>query len=472
MTIHNLNERNVNLSGKGYVPLLHGRASGLIVSQLETSAYNVPGKTKEKLEESTSPDQVFYSNNAIWEQVKHRTVRYNSYIKLEDFCLFEWIPRSPGLYFTDKAEQARKYALNNIEKIENDLIIFNPDGKGSMLDGGIGNFRLTPIELNGDETFFVSASSNGICHQGFPVAISSTLYNEYIDQIIGRGTVYCSLVGKLRYIPKEYASLYQGNSEADKFYLYVEEIQPSTQSYYSFEHDLEISVAVSFLGEFRNKEGIFASYVSFDPSSKRSFEENVLWMEDSYVKNSYNGTIITDFDQQRNHFPEAVFSLEKVMSNSIIKKELQSIEETFGLNIDVAHTIKRQENIIVIENKGDVYMEGSSKYIISGGEQGAVGDGVSANNFIQVTGKSIQEIDLDVLASELETLRTAARKDSTDLEHDLAMGNLAAAEAAAKQGNRSEVVKHLRNAGKWAFDTATAIGVAVAAEAIKTSLGI
>ena len=473
MTLRKQNNQSIDLSGKSYVPLPYGRASRLVESQLETSAYNVPGKTADEFEKSSGFDQVFFSNNAIWEQVKHRTLRYNSYIKLENFCLFEWIPRSPGLYFTDEAKRARKDALDYIERIENDLIIYNPYGKVSMLEGGIGNFRLTPIELYGDETFFVSASSNGICHQGFPVAIPSTLYNEYLDQIIERGSVYCSLVGKLRFIPKEYASLYQGNSDADKFYLYIEEIQSSTNPYYFYgEFDLAVSIAVSFFGEFSDRREVLASYVTFDPSSKKSFDESVSWMEDSYIKKSYKGTVLTDFDQQRSHFPEAVFSLEKVMSNSVSKIELQGVEEKLDLNINGTRILERQDRIAVIVNKGDVYMEGSSKYNISGGQQGAVGDGASANDFIQVTGKSIQEIDLEALSSELETLRAAARKNATDVEHDLAMGSLAAAEAAAKQGNRSEVVKHLRNAGKWAFDTATAIGVRVAAEAIRASLGM
>lgn len=53
-----------------------------------------------------------------------------------------------------------------------------------------------------------SASSSGICHEGFPVALPLEMYNPLIDEITSKGAVVRKLVGKLRFIPEVLASLY------------------------------------------------------------------------------------------------------------------------------------------------------------------------------------------------------------------------------------------------------------------------
>jgi hypothetical protein len=54
----------------------------------------------------------------------------------------------------------------------------------------------------------------------------------------------------------------------------------------------------------------------------------------------------------------------------------------------------------------------------------------------------------------------------------MSLANVAAAEKEAKAGNEEKAIDHLKKAGKWALDMATKIGVTVATEAIKGSLGL
>ncbi|RZJ77250.1 MAG: hypothetical protein EOO20_29030 [Chryseobacterium sp.] len=80
---------------------------------------------------------------------------------------------------------------------------------------------------------------------------------------------------------------------------------------------------------------------------------------------------------------------------------------------------------------------------------------------------STNSLDLEVLASELGKLRGVARQQATEAEHDTAVGAIAQAESAAKEGNENDAMQYLAKSGTWALDIATKVGVSVAAEAIK-----
>ena len=199
----------------------------------------------------------------------------------------------------------------------------------------------------------------------------------------------------------------------------MEDIKEPSHRVRGYKTDLSVSLAVSFLGEFREKHGIYASYVNFNPKVRGSFQENINWMEQEYVTNMHKGTIFTDFDQQVNHFPNAVFSLEKIMSRTIDNKDVSEVRE-FG--IDLGTVLKHQCMINISLEKGDLYM--GSKYNISGGNQGAVGDGAQASNFLQTSNQALSSLDLKELAAELSALRQAAKQESSDVEHDIAIGEI------------------------------------------------
>ncbi len=82
-------------------------------------------------------------------------------------------------------------------------------------------------------------------------------------------------------------------------------------------------------------------------------------------------------------------------------------------------------------------------------------------------------IDLFALAEKLEDIRKQIRSQSNDsLEADVAVGEIAKAQKAAKEGDYSRVTEHLKAAGKWAFDFASSVGSSLVAEAIKKSMGM
>lgn len=144
-------------------------------------------------------------------------------------------------------------------------------------------------------------------------------------------------------------------------------------------------------------------------------------------------------------------------------------------------SIREYEDALHLHQEG---LSNSSLYVIGEvamsadtynvGQAGAVGSGATAQQFSmqQVWQQNAGQFNLEDLASELSTLRSAMRSQASETEHDIAIGAVAAAETAATAGDGAMVLSKLKEAGKWTFDVATKIGVSVAAAAIKTALKI
>jgi len=92
-------------------------------------------------------------------------------------------------------------------------------------------------------------------------------------------------------------------------------------------------------------------------------------------------------------------------------------------------------------------------------------------NFQQVWNQLQGSLNVEALAKELGTLRTAMTSEANEPDQHLAIGAVAAAEAAAKGGDGPKALEYLQKAGSWAFDVATKIGVNVASSALKGPFG-
>jgi hypothetical protein len=125
-------------------------------------------------------------------------------------------------------------------------------------------------------------------------------------------------------------------------------------------------------------------------------------------------------------------------------------------------------NVIVI---GEVAIS-QDTYTVE--QAGAVGPHAHAHEMtFNETGIQIEKtMDLSQLASELSKLRQAMRIEATEMEHDMAVGDVAKAERAAEAKNPSKLVEHLRSAGSWALNVATKIGASLAVDAIKQASGM
>lgn len=163
-----------------------------------------------------------------------------------------------------------------------------------------------------------------------------------------------------------------------------------------------------------------------------------------------------DFDL----FEEDFIELGNESEAQIYANELASIASVSGeYSADVRRTIIKEIRM------GDIYN--------NSGQAGAVGpkSTASGNTFVQMWNEKSDSIDLQVLATELDTLRQALKKISATPEQDASLGAVAAAQTAAQNGDGPETISYLSKAGKWALDVGTKVGAGVAVAAIKSSMG-
>jgi len=172
-------------------------------------------------------------------------------------------------------------------------------------------------------------------------------------------------------------------------------------------------------------------------------------------------------------------------ANSIIEmlaKELELYEEDFLDLEDTGSTERYMQFLIDLDGRGrygtrtrdrgmEVVM--GDRYEVHG-QAAAVGPNAHVHDvtFSQLWSQASERIDLPVLAEQLEQLRTALRAQARTPDDDQAVAEVGQAELAARSGDGPKVMRHLRNAGRWAFGIATSIGAAIAAEAIKHAAGL
>jgi hypothetical protein len=160
----------------------------------------------------------------------------------------------------------------------------------------------------------------------------------------------------------------------------------------------------------------------------------------------------------------------------------QALEGQVQFLKDEVRALERTVDKLLLNQKPTIYLSGgdlsmsSDTYNISG-QAGAVGPNARAQdmtfNQLQQIGSRIAEpMDLAALASELETLRQALKKEAVSEEHNIAVVDIGAAKRAAEAKDSEKLVESLKSAGKWALDVATKIGVSLATEAIKQSMGM
>ena len=190
-------------------------------------------------------------------------------------------------------------------------------------------------------------------------------------------------------------------------------------------------------------------------------------------------------------------AIQRLLGNVFTEQELSELNESNGLGIttrimstmeikilnEMNNLIFNQDfhkpdfekqqsvqNLITLINRGEIKL--GDKYIT--GQAGAIGSGAHVHEitFNQIWYQIEGSIDLPRLADELAVLRQAMKKDAIEPEQDVAVGAVAAAEQAAKNGNGPKALRFLKSAGKWALDMAEKIGVGVATAAIKGAMGI
>jgi hypothetical protein len=251
-------------AARHFVPLQGWSARTVVGTQVDAAGYQAAADMNESQKINVP---ICHSNNEIWELILHNRVRRSDLrISLDSFFLFEWFPRSPGLFHTSNGRQARRLAQKWIVEFAGGTVVYDPYGKASMLDGGVGTVRFRPIELAGTSYYLMTASSSGTCHEGFPIAVPEEFYNRMIDEIEDHGAVVRNVTGHLRFVPERMRSFFADVRDVPQLYLVVDDVGMPAHARSRRMEELRVSVAVSFVSDYEGVPRMYASYVTFDPS--------------------------------------------------------------------------------------------------------------------------------------------------------------------------------------------------------------
>jgi hypothetical protein len=179
--------------------------------------------------------------------------------------------------------------------------------------------------------------------------------------------------------------------------------------------------------------------------------------------------------------PRVVSSEDVANTQAVLAGQFGLYEQAF-VELETPEEVSRYVDLLLrASNPVGEYSKGTRNLFIQEltvgdqykvGQAGAVGPNSHAHDitFQQVWNEAAEKLDLETLASELAQLRPALKQASTSAEEDMAVGEVAMAEVAAKQKDGPKALAHLKNAGKWALGVAEKIGVGVATAAIKSAM--
>lgn len=307
-----------------------------VESQLSTSSLVLPS-----LPSSSAQDSHFGTTQEFWSALLSERVRARTTVTLHNVLLSEWFPRSPGLYHTRVAAEARAEAGHLLMPLTEgeeaiyarsdptDPVVHDLYGKWEMLRGGVGCIRLKERETAEGRLYFMSVSTSPSAHEGVPIALTPDDYGRYIHEVTERGVLPCTVTGKLMFLPDNMLSLYGDYAGVPRLYLLVSEL--SLEQVSSVTHDPPTASAAVLFRTDEPWPAVNAAYVSFVTGRNGTLTQRLPWLE-HYVSVMHNGTVITDFDEQMTRFPQAVFSLEKVATGTLNELELQDVADSLRIS--------------------------------------------------------------------------------------------------------------------------------------------
>jgi hypothetical protein len=264
----------------------------------------------------------YWSEEQFWQDViRSARIYATCQVKLKEFSLAQWIPRAPGQYYTSEARESRNYAEHFIRSRSRnqsrnaEYIVFDPYGKSEMVKGGVGCLRLTQKQVGNETLHFLCATSSGVTHKGLIVSLRQELYEKLIADIEQYGGICCDIFGQVRYwSDKDLLPTYTPRN-IPRMYIYAEKVVPLRRADSSI---FDVTAAVLFRGEVDGEEGTFFVYSHFNPAKRHSLdhtiEQCVDWMEKGYVKELYDGKILTDFDEVAPRFEDVSFPVKALMN--------------------------------------------------------------------------------------------------------------------------------------------------------------
>jgi hypothetical protein len=198
------------------------------------------------------------------------------------------------------------------------------------------------MELKVKEMKFYCATSSGDAHAGIIVAIDSEdeLYLRTATLIKQKKAIVCDIEGKIAKLPRDFSDVYTHN-EIPAMYIVAKDIQYMDDVK---RDNTDVTAAVTFDGRVEGRRDIYFTFSHFDPLSNESLDQCVRWIRDEYVEGTYNGQVLTDFDDHKKHFnSDVVFPLRYLMNPTPDQLQINRLRdllrEHLRLDVDYANKV-------------------------------------------------------------------------------------------------------------------------------------
>ncbi len=303
------------------------------------------------------PDLTFQTNAGFWAKI---LPSYNVLMKtvcLEKFQLIDWYPRSPGKFHTADARYLEHEAkMSHKVRDKAGGWYFDPYGKIQMMEAGYGAFRFNPIYVKGETYRLCTATSDGICHSGIPLAIPESFFESNHAEL----HLCYDFIGKVVSLPDILKSHFQHQRRIPQIYVRVDELKEKSRP---DDYSVDITPTIFFTSDkplnpqYVNwvREYGYVTYVTCRTNSNIELDDASDWLE-SYVTR-YKGEVLTNYDEMRPAFSNVPFSLQRVRSGTVIASNVSI--ETDHLDVQGAAIIINAERVTkndinVSENQGNV----------------------------------------------------------------------------------------------------------------------
>ena len=292
------------MSENSVVAMVESAVVQHLIEHLRSANWWMPGETARQAE-----DQTYTSNEEFWAVFLEKPSVRMEWVKLPRFQVTDWFPRSPGQYHAQWAKYARDDARDFLTERDG-VRFFRPEGKGLMMEGGIGSVRFKPLIIEHSECWLCTATSDGLCHTGIPLAVPDYLV-EHVDYGFGG---YYDVRGQIRILPRFLEGYFGHLERVPQIYVLVDAIEP-VGAHSDRTPSVLITPMIYFTARRGQLEQPVQGYVTFAQCRADSVTEQdraADWM--AWYVEQYGEQIITDYDQQRPAFKGVPFGLDNIMS--------------------------------------------------------------------------------------------------------------------------------------------------------------
>lgn len=231
-------------------------------------------------------------------------------VRLREFRIVDWFPRTPGVYWSRNAvsarESARCHTRDNDAELGN---YFGPDLKKNLVvDGGLGTIRLLRRKIDNEFCWLATALTGTECHGGIPLAIPMTLLNK--SGI--RWGDYCNLRGRVRFLQEVGLNdIAASVRHARPLIVFIEELEGVTT--HQAPEPILITPVVLFY--VRGEYGDFQyTFVNCNAGQDAELDTAGDWIERYAAK--HGGQVITNFDEQRPLLADAPLSYQRLVART------------------------------------------------------------------------------------------------------------------------------------------------------------